>query len=180
MKNVYLVGKAGAGKTSAASFLINNYGFRQAKFALPVYNLAYNYLDMKDKDRKLLQVLGTDVGRGLIDYNIWIRRFKEDMIIVERTRELMGMPKVTFILDDCRFPNEHNILKELGWRGVYLEVPEEVRIWRLCGRDGDAKVECLGHKSETEIDLFKDELIKVDADCVMEEMNSRLIKVLGL
>jgi len=178
MKNIYLVGKAGSGKTTAALFLMATYGYKQSKFAFPVYNLAYNYLGMKDKDRKLLQVIGTDVGRNLIDHNIWINRFKEDMVMVEETLSILGRDRVFFVSDDCRFLNEHNILKEMGWLGIYLDVPDDVRIMRLSGRDGDAKIECLNHASETVIDLFKDELIKVDANCDMHTMNNNIKNVL--
>jgi len=178
MKNIYLVGKAGSGKTMAALYLMETYGYKQSKFAFPVYNLAYDYFNMQDKDRELLQVIGTDAGRQLVDNDIWVRRFIEDMMIVKETLRILNKDKVFFVSDDCRFPNEHKVLKDMGWIGVYLDVPDEVRIERLYGRDGDAKIECLNHKSETGVDLFKDDLIKIDANCSIEVMNNNLKTVL--
>jgi len=178
MKNIYIVGKAGSGKSTVATFLVEKYGYQVAKFAYPVYNLAYNYFDMKGKDRRLLQVLGTDIGRGQIDNNLWVTRFLQDMLMVEGTRKKLNLPTRFFILDDCRFINEHKLLKDMGWCGIYLDVPEDIRIQRLTGRDVNACVECLNHTSEVSVDVFKDDLIKVNANCSVEEMNLNVVSIL--
>lgn len=163
LPNIYLVGYAGAGKTFGANWLKEKYNYQTAKFAFPVYNLAYNYFDMHGKNRELLQIIGTECGRDLIDQNIWVKRFKEDMQIVKAARQRLGYPNFPYIIDDCRFYNEHQALKDMGWVGIYLEVPGDIRIKRLMSRDGTAQEKTLNHASETAIDQFKDGLIKVDA-----------------
>ena len=55
LPNIYICGKAGAGKTYAAKYLMEKCGYIQAKFAFPVYGLAYDYFHMDKKDRLLLQ-----------------------------------------------------------------------------------------------------------------------------
>jgi len=169
LPNIYICGKAGAGKTYCANYLIKNYGYRRAKFAYPVYDIAYNYFDMKNKDRKLLQVIGTDIGRELVDSEIWVKRFIEDTFIVRKTAEKLGYPITALISDDVRFPNESVALKKAGWIGIYLDVPDDIRIRRLGKRDGDAQVATLQHSSETLIDTFKDSLIRVDSSGTLEE-----------
>jgi len=167
--NIYVCGPAGAGKTYSAKYLIKKFGAIQAKFAFPVYGLAYDYFRMDKKDRNLLQIIGTDAGRENIDSDIWVKRFVEDTKIVQIAREKLGLPSVGLVCDDCRFENEHQILKENGWVGIYLNVSDEIRIERLKKRDGDAQVGTLKHSSETSLDAFKEELIPLDSSKTLED-----------
>jgi dephospho-CoA kinase len=175
--NFYIAGKAGAGKTKAAEHLIKDYGFIQAKIAGPVYGLARDYFGMTNKDRPLLQMIGTDAGR-VIDTNIWVNRFIENAKIVHATREKMGLPKVGLVCDDCRFLNEHEALKAAGWVGIFLDAPDEIRISRLAGRDGDAQVASLTHSSEVDVEKFQDDLIQFDASGSIADTNEALDKLM--
>ena len=176
--NIYFVGKAGAGKTFGAKHIIKKYGSIPSKFAYPVYNLAYNYFDMQVTDRKLLQIIGTDIGRTKVSNDIWIKRFQEDLFIVKNTYKKLYNKEIKFVSDDVRFKNEHELLKNLGWLGLYLDVSDEIRIKRLIGRDGDAQIKTLKHSSETAIDTFKDELVKVDSSGTLEETYANIDKVI--
>jgi len=173
-KSVFFCGRAGSGKTYSAKYLQENYGYKSAKFAYPVYNLAYNYFDMQGKDRKLLQIIGTDAGRLKIDKNIWINRFQQDIRIIRETEKILGKSEQPLVLDDCRFLNEFQILKELGWVGFYLDVPDHKRLKRLEKRDGDAQIETLTHSSEIELISFKDNLIKIDSSGTLEETYAQI------
>ena len=178
--NLYFVGRAGAGKTYLCKYLIEKYGYVQAKMANSVYMIAQSYLGMPvdKKDRKLLQYLGTDVGRDKISENIWVERFLVDTWIAQETsRDLYGK-ELLLCSDDVRFENEHKALKEDGWIGIYLDVPDDLRISRLERRDGDAQVNHLTHRSETSIDSFKDELVKVDVSGTLEQSYNNLEETL--
>ena len=174
MPNIYICGKAGAGKTYAAKYLMEHYGYVQAKFAYPVYDIARNYFGMKEKDRNLLQIIGTDCGRAKEYENIWVDRFCEDLRIVQRSREKLGLSKNNFIVDDCRFANEHEALKKCGWVGIYLDVSDEIREKRLAKRDGTSQKETLQHSSETSVDGFKDQLVKIDSSQTLEKTYRQL------
>ena len=178
--NIYMVGKAGAGKTHLANYLIKKYGYNRAKMANSVYMIAEKYLDMNPdkKDRNLLQFLGTDIGRNLIDQDIWVHRFVDDVYIAQETAKGLFKKELKFVSDDIRFPNEHKALKEAGWVGIYLEVSDELRIERLTRRDGDACVDKLEHASETALDGFKDELIKVDVSGTLKQSYENLEQTL--
>jgi hypothetical protein len=179
VNNIYFVGKAGAGKTYATSYLIKKYGYIHCKFAYPVYNLAKNYFNMKNKDRHLLQYLGTDVARNLIDKDIWIKRFKENIKIVDTTYKKLYNKDIAFALDDCRFQNEHEVLQNLGWVGIYLSVDDTLRIKRLKKRDGDAQVNTLKHSSELEIDKFKNNVdFTIDASGTIKDTQAQIDKII--
>ena len=47
--------------------MIKKYKYQVAKFAYPVYMIAEKYFNMKQKDRKLLQIIGTEAGRDKIN-----------------------------------------------------------------------------------------------------------------
>ena len=80
-------GKAGAGKDTAGKFLCDTYRCMHYYFAKPLkegakimFNLSDEQIENKEKviepwgmsPRKLYQLLGTEVGRG-IDVNIWVK-----------------------------------------------------------------------------------------------------------
>ena len=170
LTNIYLCAKAGSGKTFACNYLREHYGYKQAKMAYPVYAIAQNYFQMQGKDRRLLQVIGTDVGRVQVNQDIWVNRFVEDIRIVQGTEELLKKePRSYFVSDDVRFLNEHVALKQAGWVGIFLDVPDAIRIERLIRRDGTAQEETLNHPSESAVDSFKGELIGVDFSKSLEE-----------
>ena len=176
MFNIGFVGGAGAGKTFLTNYLIKNYRYQHAKVANGVYMIAEKYLNMnpEKKDRTLLQHLGTDVGRKQIDNDIWINRFIDEIFIAQTTAKELYNKEIVFCADDIRFKNEFLALKEAGWIIFYLDVSDEIRIARLQGRDGDACVDRLQHSSETALNEFKDELIKIDVSGSLEQSYENL------
>jgi dephospho-CoA kinase len=176
--NIYFCGEAGAGKTIAAKYLISKYGSIQSKFAFPVYGLAKDYFGMTNKDRPLLQTIGTDAGREVVGEDIWVNRFQEDTKIVQLVREKLGYPKAGFVSDDVRFVNENLILSKCEWIGIYLYAPLDIRTQRLIERDGDAQLDSLNHKAELEVDLFKEGLIQIDASGDRDAMFKKIDSIL--
>jgi len=174
MKNVYFVGKAGSGKTSCTKHLQEKYGYKTAKFAYPVYHIAEDYFGMKEKDRKVLQIIGTDAGRYFINPDMWVNRFKEDMEIVILTSAFLGLSVPNFCSDDVRFNNEHLILKSMGWTGIYIYCDDDIRFKRLENRDGYTQEKFNNHSSETSIDYFCGSLIQIDGGLPMKDMLDKL------
>ena len=129
MKNVYFIGKMGSGKSTLATALAMNYHYKQIRFANAIYTLAYDYfkMDKKVKDRKLLQIMGTEVGRGIND-NIWVNRVIEDVKIVTETAKRFDYPEINFVLDDCRFRNEFDRCKKLGFKMIKIYRDDNVPI----------------------------------------------------
>jgi hypothetical protein len=120
--------------------VLNNFGWEQSK-------------DLFPEVRRLLQVLGKDVGRDLINENVWINT---------ATKDLKPNDKVVFT--DVRFPNEAAAIKLLGGE-----------VWRI-NRPG---VEATNsHASETSMDNWKfDAVIQNDKD--MDNLINQIRVLLG-
>ena len=124
-----LSGYAQSGKDTVAELLCLNYEYERRAFADPIRHALMmlnpkldsitrvsDYVDdygwemakRNPEVRRLLQVLGTEVGRKMMGDNVWINM---------GTRDLNHIDKVVF--SDVRFPNEAEAIKKLGgsvWR----------------------------------------------------------------
>lgn len=115
--------------------------------------------------RKLLQLVGTELGRELIGYeNVWV-----DKLI----NAAYGIENV--VVDDCRFPNEAAALREHGFRLVRVTRPEIDRMLMMKDKYPTSWQEVMSHASETSLDDF-------EADMVIyaETVDSLLEQVEGL
>lgn len=90
-----------------------------------------------EKDRGLLQYLGTDWARKY-DKNVWVRGLKNKI----KSNNL-------YVVTDCRFMNEFEAFPD--WYSVYIDCPDDIRKERLLKRDGSFNEELLHHSSELEI-----------------------------
>ena len=133
-----LCGYAAAGKDTAARVLIDDLFFQRVAFADPIKGalLALDplvpgpreeqYLRLSEfcKDRswaevkeypevrRLMQVLGTEVGRNLFDPEIWVK--------IAESKILSQLSVGNTVVTDVRFPNEARLIKKHG--GVLVRV----------------------------------------------------------
>lgn len=176
MKIITISGKAEHGKTESAKLLNNlfhengykslilNYG-GYVKYVCKTY---YHWDGNKDeKGRKLLQEVGTDIGRKK-DNDIWVNKLFYDVKTFCEDFDYI-------IIDDTRFENEVIIPTKLGFDVC------SVRIKR-CNFENHLTEEQRKHPSETSLDKFKfNYFISVDNNinslnsCVKELFNE-LIK----
>lgn len=100
--------KMSAGKDTAVEYLINKYDGRKISFASPIYKImdfAQRVCGLPTKkDRRFLQLVGTDWGRN-INSDIWI-----NLALDEARKSAENV-----FISDLRFPNELNALKKDGW-----------------------------------------------------------------
>ena len=71
--------------------------------------------------RKVLQYIGTDVMRQHFHKDIWLLSLKKKMI------QLLINHHV--VVTDCRFPNEVDLIKELGGRVILINRPLTTPAW---------------------------------------------------
>jgi hypothetical protein len=128
-----LCGLAGSGKTFASNMLIDQWDFHRLKFAGPIKDmltalgLTKEYLEgcLKEEPtdmlcgkspRQAMQTLGTEWGRTLMHPNFWVQAWKN------RARAtLYNGFKV--VVDDCRFQNEEDAVRELGGKIILINRP---------------------------------------------------------
>lgn len=69
--------------------------------------------------RRLMETLGTDWGRKLIDPEVWVK------VTEARLRALLEKG-ISVVVDDVRFANEFALIKQLGGLMVHIERPGAV------------------------------------------------------
>ncbi len=142
-------GKMGSGKSTAVDIIkrITPLGSKVevVKFAEPLYDIqeyiysriesAYQRPHTFIKDRKLLQWIGTEWGRGTISDSIWVD------IWAAKVEKLRSSGSVILIADDVRFDNEARVLRALG--GDIVQITSELTEKRI-----DTKAGIGNHASE--------------------------------
>lgn len=133
-------GYARAGKDSLAEILVKDMEFERVAFADVLRQVLYTlnpfiapWTDLKSvvdehgweyaktqgpvsqyqEVRRLLQTLGTDVGRGMFGPNFWVNSLFQSL----------DLTKKQYVISDVRFPNEADAVKDVGGRVVRVERP---------------------------------------------------------
>lgn len=136
MRVLGLVGPKGVGKSTVADYLEQEHGFLRISFAEPLramllaFGLSSDELgegkekplirffgpDTKITPRHLMQTLGTEWGRNLVDREIWTKHLRNQIEKVAK-----GGSGFDIVIDDVRFPNEALVIEELGGKLVRIE-----------------------------------------------------------
>ena len=167
IEKIAFVGSMFSGKTTAANMLVTDRGFAKFAFADPVkmvtadlLNTLNGYLALRGlvmkhswtfeeiqerkgepEVRQLLQIVGTELGRILVGYeDVWVD------VLINDSRQLKRV-----VVDDCRYPNEANRLREEGYKIVRILRPELLRQTMLQERYGDRWHDIMKHPSETSL-----------------------------
>lgn len=128
-----------SGKTTIANYLIEKYNYKKFSFADDIKKYAIEIFDMKNKDRKLLQNLGTKMKE--IDDLIWIKRLDKKIKDIDDN----------IIIDDLRFPDEVTYLKSYNFKILKLDIDKNLQFERLkktYPNDYITHYNCNNHESE--------------------------------
>ena len=130
MKLIGITGAARSGKDTIGDYLRIRHGFTTLSFAAPLKRMICTMLEVSEdwlethKDehitgiaspRVLLQTLGTDWGRHMIDTNIWVNLVHHKVDDIATWSHINGI-----VLTDVRFNNEAEWIRANG--GVVWEV----------------------------------------------------------
>lgn len=133
-------GRMGSGKSTAIEILKATHSVRLRKFAGTLYEMqdalygmvasAYERPADFVKDRKLLQWLGTEWGRGL-DENLWVNIWKHKVAEAQQDFQWANDGMVDnvsgktalFVADDCRFDNEAEAVRAMGGKVIQIIRP---------------------------------------------------------
>lgn len=127
---ISLYGYKGSGKSIAADYLTDHFGFVRIKFAgslkgmLRTLGLTDDEIEGTEKEmpcellggktpRCAMQTLGTEWGRQLISKDLWVNAWKRNVQDWQET-------ELDVVVDDMRFPNEVEAVKALG--GVLVKL----------------------------------------------------------
>ena len=125
MKQVIAIhGKMHSGKSTAAKYMQKRTRAVVRPFAKPIKDFAtlLGWNGNKDKKgRRLLQLLGTEVGRECISDLIWVYKWQVDL-----------GDEDTVICDDLRFQNEYDFLADLEIPVVLIHIirPTDMTCWQ--------------------------------------------------
>lgn len=158
--DIALVGRMASGKTTLARTLIAMYDYTRVSHADGIKEmaaLAYGIVNKTDtyevrtlkgelellSGREVLQGVGQTMK--LFDRDFWLK------ISLNRTSHISG-PVVN---DDTRFVFESEALREIGFKVVRVNTPDEVRMARYVANYGREPTPAeLAHESEREIDAI--------------------------
>ena len=166
-----ICGKMGSGKSTLADYIIKynknkNINIEKDSFASKIYELAYDLFDMKEKDRKLLQDIGTNLRK--IDDNVWIN------YIINKYDD-------NIIIDDVRYNNEIIALKNKGYYLIKLKISRELQIKRLQALYKDnfnRHYKNIDHVSELFIDIAPDDLFDIVIDVDTENTFDKIKNII--
>ena len=169
--NIGIIGKLGSGKTTAANYLVSQYGYIKHSLADPMREIVSNIFGIQDKTdpryREIMQLLGTDWFRSY-DRDVWVNYLKHQI----------DQRKQPVVCDDVRFLNEAEAMLEWGWKLIYIMCPSDIRIARSLARDGTFDPKCLEHESEMQIDLIYDllhhDLVIIDGSRSIKYLTRKL------
>ena len=164
-------GKMRSGKGEAMEYLNDKYfgnSAIQMNFADPLYELSgiiQNYCGVPvEKDRMLLQFLGTEYGRTH-NPNMWINRLFGDMECKHKYNTVM--------IGDARFTNELDACKSRNIPIIYLVAEDAVRLSR------GATWDKMHHASENDMDFYSNYDFIIENNGTKEEFQEKLDIMFG-
>ena len=174
---IAICGKMCSGKSTLAEYIKNKIEEELKcnividSFAKKVYDIAYELFNMKEKNRKLLQSIGTKMRE--IDPNVWANYIENKY-----------NSNSNVIIDDLRYENEATMLKKNGFFIIKLEISHELqhkRIKDLYKSDYNNHIKNINHQSENSIDNLDDcifdLIINVDKDNINKIIQKEFMKM---
>ncbi len=163
-----VIGKMCSGKTTLSNYikghLMRTYGIHMESmtFAGKLYELAYDLFDMdkNNKDRRLLQMIGSNMRA--IDKDVWVK------YVMKKSR------KKDVMVEDCRYRNEFEALVREGFIMIKINIDEEYQIERLRNtypETYEKHIENLHHASEMDIDGLEEEKCELVLNARDNEVN---------
>lgn len=161
MLRLFLFGRRGSGKSTVARFLAECTGVRIYKLSEPLYRVARDVFGMKDRDRRLLQVLGDK-----------FREVDPDCLLRCLSLALYRDGPQAAVVEDVRLPREADWLRRMGFQGVLVRAPEPVRLARLAERGEDVGAEEEGHATEAGVDAVVPDYVLDNAGTLKDLRNA--------
>lgn len=148
MKNIFIIGKAGSGKDTAALYLMQKHGVNVFTLAEPIrkrFKELYPDLNPRLNRDKLIEL-----GQGykkLYGMDYWVKLTMNGI-----DKHLDANPKDYVLISDGRYQVEYDFfVKQQDFFPIRIVCPNEIQLQRLKARDGTAQEDALLMES-TELD----------------------------
>jgi len=182
MKILLISGKMGSGKSTLAEAVAKKWSETKGNQAIllnfadalyHMHNFCLGYLEQwgveipSKKDRKLLQLLGTEWARTVYGEDVWVNIVKTKIDKTSAPDRSLSQNQL-YIVADCRFPNEITSFENAI--SVRLNCDRAVRKYR-CTRWTDTD----NHPSENALDDFYDFDFKLNTETMSADECVKII-----
>lgn len=146
---IALCGKMRSGKSTIADILVEDFGFKEFRFAQGIGNIVSVYFPEayeKGKPRKHYQFIGQKLRE--LNEDVWV-----DYIdgIIKRNQSFSN-DELDIVISDVRQPNELDYVRNNGFLIIKVVADDETRMKRIL-QDGDSfNTEDFYHETEQYID----------------------------
>ena len=168
IRGVVLFGKRACGKDTVTEMLKklvpNSEQLRIAQFV--VY--ACEALGMENPTREQLAFVGSEIGRKMIDNDIWIKMAAK--YADNNTDKFL-------IVSDARYINEYETFVSRGFIPIFIDTEIPTCIERAIKRDGYINMELFNSESETNYLKFPYDL-RLDNNGDIIELEKQVVKLL--
>lgn len=160
-KLIGIMGLIGSGKGAMAEYLMQAKGYKRLSFADPVKDAAAGMFGWnrsmlqgdteesrkwrEEKDvfwskvlerpfspRIALQEIGTEVGRNYFHPDIWLKNLEKKI--------LDDAGHSDFVIDDCRFPNEIELIQSMGGKTFVVERGANPEWWETAFKQNSGEL----------------------------------------
>lgn len=146
-RNIMVFGIRGSGKDTLVDYLIEKNHYTKMRLAKYVID-ACKAFGIESPTKTDLVYIGTEIGRNLIDPDVWIKMALKEMKKTVNYRAQYSMT-ANFIVSDVRFHNEYEAFLGRGFFPIMIDAPKDVCIERVKERDGEIDGSLFNHQSET-------------------------------
>jgi hypothetical protein len=132
-----IAGPARSGKDTIGAFLCQEFGYvhlsfaeKSRRFVCQIAGIAREDLDAVKEDvvpwigkspRQMLQTLGTEWGRGMINENLWVLSAMHDALQYAESERYA-------LFTDVRFENEADAIRQRGGIVIHVSRPDALKV----------------------------------------------------
>lgn len=157
MQIIGVMGLIGSGKGAVAEYLVNKQRYTKMSFADPVKDATAGMFGWdramlqgdtpdsrawrEEKDefwskvlerpfspRIALQEMGTEVGRNYFHPDLWLSNLE---FRINNIKTVLGDEATKIVIDDCRFPNEIDLIWKLGGKTLVVHRGDNPEWWQI-------------------------------------------------
>lgn len=177
LPNLAILGKLRSGKSAAAAYLAEKYGYTQFAFGDALkddFHRRYPEITRDPKPRAGYQFHGQFM-REHVDEDVWIDACLAKIDALDAELMYTDTP-LNVVITDCRQLNEAEALSARGYVLIRVEAPEALRIHRAIESGDTFNLRDLTHGTETALDGYAADFTVVN-DAGLPELYAQIDEI---